>query len=115
MPVSNHIRRLLLQTIADTINEVVIGFDGTPATAEDGAAGRPAIVLTPTVTIIDDGTLLVEASMNTDSAFTDSIREVYIQNRNSTTDFTPIARYTTKPIIKSTSNEIKIEIIIEVA
>ena len=45
MPVSNHIRRLLLQTIADTINEVVIGFDGTPATAEDGAAGRPALVL----------------------------------------------------------------------
>ena len=74
MPVSNHIRRLLLQTIADTINEVVVGFDGTPATAEDGAAGRPAIVLTPTVTIIDD-TALVEASMSVDDVFTDSIRE----------------------------------------
>ena len=114
MPVSNHLRRLLLQTIADTINEVVIGFDGTPATAEDGAAGRPAIVLTPTVTIIDDTALLVKASMNADIGFSDSIREVYIQNR-STTAFTPVARYTTKPIIKSTANEISIEILIEVA
>lgn len=114
MPVSNHIRRLLLQTIADTINEVVVGFDGTPATAEDGAAGRPAIVLTPTVTIIDDTALLIEASMSVDNTFTDSIREVYIQNRT-TSDFTPVARYTTKPIIKTSANEINIEILIEVA
>ena len=114
MPVSNHLRRLLLQTIADSINEVVVGFDGTPATADDGAAGRPAIVLTPTVTIVDDTALLVEASMSIDSSFTDNIREVYIQNRT-TTDFTPIARYTTKPIIKTSSNEINFEILIEVA
>ena len=85
MPVSNHLRRLLLQTIADNINEVIIGFDGTPATSDDGSAGRPAVSLTPTVTIIDD------------------------------TDFTPVARYTTKPIIKSNTNELQIEIIIEVA
>ena len=92
----------------------MVGFDGTPATADDGAAGRPAIVLTPTVTIVDDTALLVEASMSIDSSFTDNIREVYIQNRT-TTDFTPIARYTTKPIIKTSSNEINFEILIEVA
>jgi hypothetical protein len=114
MPVSNHLRRLLLQTIADTINEVVIGFDGTPATSEDGSAGRPAVSLTPTVTIIDDTALLVEVSLNEDFAFTDKIREVYIQYRD-TSDFTPVARYTTKPIMKSNSNELHIEILIEVA
>mgnify|MGYP003653532836 FL=1 len=98
MPVSNHLRRLLLQTIADTINEVVIGFDGTPATSEDGSAGRPAVSLTPTVTIIDDTALLVEVKLDTTNTFTDKIREVYIQYRD-TSDFTPVARYTTKPII----------------
>ena len=114
MPVSNHLRRLLLQTIADTINEVVIGFDGTPATSEDGSAGRPAVSLTPTVTIIDDTALLVEVKLDTTNTFTDKIREVYIQYRD-TSDFTPVARYTTKPIIKSNTNELQIEIIIEVA
>ena len=114
MPVSNHLRRLLLQTIADTINEVVIGFDGTPATSEDGSAGRPAVSLTPTVTIIDDTALLVEVKLDTTNTFTDKIREVYIQYRD-TSDFTPVARYTTKPIMKSNSNELYIEILIEVA
>ena len=114
MPVSNHLRRLLLQTIADNINEVIIGFDGTPATSEDGSAGRPAVSLTPTVTIIDDTALLVEVKLDTTNTFTDKIREVYIQYRD-TSDFTPVARYTTKPIIKSNTNELHIEILIEVA
>ena len=113
MPVSKHIRRLLLQTVADTINEVVVGFDGTPATSEDGSAGRPAVSLTPTVTIIDDTALLVEVKLDTTNTFTDKIREVYIQYRD-TSDFTPVARYTTKPILKSNGNEIFIDILIEV-
>lgn len=114
MPVSNHLRRLLLQTIADNINEVIIGFDGTPATSDDGSAGRPAVSLTPTVTIIDDTALLVEVKLDTTNTFTDKIREVYIQYRD-TSDFTPVARYTTKPIMKSNTNELHIEILIEVA
>jgi len=113
MPVSNHLRRLLLQTIADNINEVIIGFDGTPATSEDGSAGRPAVSLTPTVTITDDTSLLIQATLGTGLTFTDKIKEVYIQYRD-TSDFTPIARYTTKPILKSSGNEILIDILIEV-
>ena len=114
MPVSNHLRRLLLKTIADNINEVTLGFDGTPATPLDGAAGRPAVTLTPTVTIIDDNTLLIEANLPIDNTFDDTIKEVYIQYRG-TTDFTPVARFTTKPITKTGSNELQIQIIIEVA
>ena len=49
MTASDHLKRLLLDTIADNINEVIVGFDGTPATSSDGAAGRPALTLTPTV------------------------------------------------------------------
>ena len=47
MPLSNRIKRILLQTIADNINEVIVGFDGTPATSDDGSAGRPAVTLAP--------------------------------------------------------------------
>jgi len=114
MPISNHLRRLLLKTIADNINEVTLGFDGTPATPSDGAVGRPAITLTPTITIVDDNTLLVEAQLPIDNAFTDTIKEVYIQYRG-TTDFTPVARFTTRPITKTSGNELLIQIIIEVA
>ena len=49
MPVSDHIKRVLLDTLVSNINEMVIGFDGTPSTSSDGAAGRPAVTINPTV------------------------------------------------------------------
>ena len=114
MPISDYMRRLLLDTLASNINEVILGFDGTPATTDDGAAGRPAITLTPTITIVDDTSLLVEAKLPYDTTFTDKIKEVYIQFRGAT-EFTHVARYTINPITKSSSNELKIQIAIEVA
>ena len=114
MPISDYIRRLLIETIANNINEVILGFDGTPATSEDGAAGRPAITLTPNVTIVDDTSLLVEATLPYDNSFNEKIKEVYIQFRD-TAEFTPVARYTVSPITKTNANELKIQIAIEVA
>ena len=114
MPVSNHLRRLLVQTIADNINEVTLGFDGTTATSSDGAAGRPAITLTPTVTVIDDDTVLVEAVLPFADSFDETIKEVYVQFRGASS-FTPIGRFTTSPITKTTTNELVVQITIEVA
>ena len=114
IPVSDYIKRLLLETLASNINEVILGFDGTPATSDDGSAGRPAIVLTPSVTIVDETSLLVEATLPYTESFTDKIREVYIQFRD-TTEFTPVARYTINPVTKNNSNELLIQIAIEVA
>ena len=53
MSANDHLKRLMIETIADNINEMVIGFDSTPATSSDGAAGRPAVTITPTVRIMD--------------------------------------------------------------
>lgn len=114
IPVSDYIKRLLLDTLASNINEVILGFDGTPATSDDGSAGRPAITLVPTVTIVDETSLLVEATLPYTESFTDKIREVYIQFRD-TTEFTPVARYTINPVTKNNSNELVIQIAIEVA
>lgn len=91
-----------------------MGFDGTPATSDDGSAGRPAITLVPTVTILDDSTLLVQAVLPQTQSFTEQIKEVYLQLRGASS-FTPVSRFTIKPITKTTSNEVKIEITIEVA
>ena len=109
---SDHLKRILLDTIADNINEVIVGFDGTPATSSDGAAGRPALTLTPTITVIDDTTLLVEANLGTDQAFDESLKEVYLQMRGTTS--IPIARYVIRPVTKTSNNEMKIELLIEV-
>jgi|TARA_R100001015_G_C4534707_1_gene100162 hypothetical protein len=113
MTVNDHLKRLLVETIANNINEVTFGFDGTPETSSDGSAGRPAITLTPTVTIVDNSTLLIEAKIPTNHQFDDTLKEVYIQMRN-TNDFTPIGRHTFRPILKNGSNEVIAQIIMEV-
>ena len=83
------------------------------ATASDGAAGRPAVTLTPTVTVIDDSTLMVEGSLGTEHSFTEPLKEVFIQFRGST-DFTPVSRHVIRPVTKTSGNEMKIQLLIEV-
>jgi len=115
MAISNHIKSNLLTTIQNSINSLVLGFDGTPATNDDGGAGRPAITLTHIITQIDETTLLIEASLPISESFTDTIKEVVLLNKDLTTGvYTPVARYNTKPLIKTSQNEVKIEISIEV-
>lgn len=113
MPVSDHIKRVLLDTLVSNINEMVIGFDGTPATSSDGATGRPALTINPTVRIVDDNTILVEGFIPATEAFDDAIKEVYIQFRGSNS-FTPVARHTILPVTKTTRNELRIQLLIEV-
>lgn len=110
---NDHLKRLLIETIANNINEITFGFDGTPATSSDGSAGRPALTLTPTVKIMDNSTLLIEADIPTTYSYVESLKEVYIQMRN-TNEFTPIARYTFRPIMKTNGNEVKVQILLEV-
>ena len=113
MPVSDHLKRALLDTIVSNINEMVIGFDGTPSTTTDGAAGRPAIVLSPSVRIVDQNTVLVEGFIPASEAFDETLKEVFVQLRG-TSSFTPVARHTIAPVIKTTSNEVRIQLLIEV-
>tara|TARA_R100001510_G_C7589998_1_gene160028 strand:+ start:137 stop:484 length:348 start_codon:yes stop_codon:yes gene_type:complete len=114
MTVSDTLKRLMIDTIASNINEIVVGFDGTPSTSSDGTAGRPAMVLSPTVTVIDDAVLLVEADIPISESFDDSLKEVQVQLRDASGNFTPISRHTIRPITKSSSNEVKIQLLIEV-
>jgi len=113
MPASDHLKRLMIETIANNINEMTIGFDGTPATSSDGAAGRPAVTITPTVKILDNATLLVEGTLTTADSFDESLKEVYVQLRGAT-GFTPITRHVFRPISKNTNNELMIQLIVEV-
>jgi len=113
MPVNDHLKQLMVETIADNINELTLGFDGTPSTSSDGSAGRPALTLSPTVKVIDNSTLLVEADIPTTYAFDESLKEVYIQMRTST-GFTPVSRHVFRPILKTDTNEMKIQLLIEV-
>jgi len=115
MPVLNHAKRFMVEQLAGKINQMVIGSDGTQATADDGGA-RTLAKITPTVRVIDDQTILVEGRFGTTHAFdTASVQEVLLQHHDPTTSsFIPIYRTDIRSITKSEQNELRISLIIEV-
>ena len=116
MPLLNEGTRFLIDTLKSRINEVVFGFDGTLATQEDGGIGNPAVVVTPTVRVIDDNTLIVEAKLALDTTFTRPLREVVIRYKNpdNSADTTDFMRYTYNAVRKTSNNELQFSAIIEV-
>ena len=113
MSASDNLKRILIDTIASNINEVVFGFDGTPATSSDVSVGRPAVTVTPTITVLDTSTILIEASLPITESFNESIKEVHLRLKDSN-GFTPISRHAIRPILKTTENEMSVQILMEV-
>jgi len=116
MPILTEANRYLTEQLANRINEMVFGFGGSVATPEDGGAERPAVVVTPTVRVLDEHTLSVEGRLTISDTFSVPLREVVLQYRSPTdnTDITPLFRYTFKSIDKTSSNELKFSVIVEV-
>ena len=116
MPVLNEGTRYLVDTLKNRINEVVFGFDGSIATQQDGGIGKPAIAVTPSIRVIDDNTLVVEAKLALDTTFTKPLSEVVIRYKNpaDSTDTTDFMRYTYNSIEKNSNNEIEFSAVIEV-
>lgn len=116
MPLLNEGTRYLVDTLKNRINEVVFGFDGSIATQQDGGIGKPAIAVTPSIRVIDDNTLVVEAKLALDTTFTKPLREVVIRYKNpaDSTDTTDFMRYTYNSIEKNSNNEIEFSAVIEV-
>ena len=116
MPLLVETHRFLTETLADKINEMVFGFDGSPATSEDGGAGRPAHVVTPIVKVLDEHTIAVEGKIGTSVTFDNPLQEVILRytNPSDSTDTMPIFRYTIQPVTKTSGNELKFSLLVEV-
>jgi hypothetical protein len=115
MVMLNESRRIIAEYLSTQINEMILGYDGSLPTTEDGGIGQQALTLVPTVTLVDDGLLLVEGTLTKAHVFTKTLQEVVLQNRNaSTSKVTPLFRYTFNPFEKNTTNEVKLSFTVEV-
>ena len=113
MPMLNAIKRRMIEHLAGLVNELHIGSDGTVATSEDGGI-RTLARATPTVTIIDDNSILVEGSFNTSFDFATPVKEVYLQYKDPTTnEFVPVYRTDIQPFNKNTQNEVRFSFVME--
>tara|TARA_R110002110_G_scaffold152975_2_gene346006 strand:+ start:231 stop:590 length:360 start_codon:yes stop_codon:yes gene_type:complete len=116
MPLLNQGTRYMIDTLKGRINEVVFGFGGTLASQDDVGAAQPAVSVVPTVRVLDDHSISVEAKLALDSSFTRPLREVVVQYKNPSdaTDTTALLRYTYDAVEKTSNNEIRFSAIIEV-
>jgi len=113
MPILNSIKRRLIENLAGLVNELHIGSDGTVASADDGGA-RTLARVSPTVTIIDDNSILIEGSFNTSHIYSSPIKEVYLQYKDpSTSEFVPVYRADINAFNKSAQNEVRFSFILE--
>ena len=116
MPLLNQGTRYMIDTLKSRINQVVFGFGGNLASQDDVGASQPAVTVTPTVRVLDDHTLSIEAKLALDSTFTRPLREVVVQYKNPSdaTDTTALLRYTYDAVTKTNNNEIQFSAIVEV-
>jgi|TARA_R110002051_G_scaffold323669_1_gene418040 hypothetical protein len=113
MPILNSVKRRLIETLAGLVNELHIGSDGTVASADDGGA-RTLARVSPTVTIVDDNSILVEGTFNTSHVYSSPIKEIYLQYKDPTTsEFVPVYRADIHSFTKSAQNEVRFSFILE--
>jgi hypothetical protein len=91
---------------------MTLGSSGGDASSRDGGAGTPQITVTPQVTKIDDRTIAVTANFDTQQTSSQAIKEVALHG--DTILDTPSYRATFLPINKNSTNEIRVDVLMEV-
>ncbi len=112
MPVLDSLKSALTDHLSTLVTRMTLGSSGGDASSRDGGAGSPQITVTPQVTKIDDRTLAITANFDTQQTSSQAIKEVALHG--DTALDTPAYRATFLPIDKSTTNEIRVDVLPEV-
>ena len=107
MPMLNAIKRRLVEQLSTLVNELHIGSDGTIASVDDGGV-RSLATVTPTLTVLDDTSLLIEGTFDASHIYASDVQEVYLQYRDATTgEFVPVYRTAIPAFTKNGQNEVR--------
>ena len=112
MPVLDSLKAALTDHLATLVTRMTLGASGGDASSRDGGAGSPQITVTPQVTKIDDRTVAVTATFDTQQSSSQTIKEIALHG--DTALDTPAYRATFMPINKDSTNEIKVDVLMEV-
>ena len=112
MPVLDTLKSALTDHLSTLITRMTLGSTGGDSSSRDGGAGNPQITVTPNVKRIDDRTLSVSAIFDTQQTSSQSIKELVLHG--DTALDTPAYRATFMPISKDSTNEVKVDVLMEV-
>ena len=112
MPVLDSLKSALTDHLSSLVTRMTLGSNGGDASSRDGGAGTPQITVTPQVTKIDDRTIAISANFDTQQTSSQSIKEVALHG--DTAQDTPAYRATFLPIDKNSTNEVRVDVLMEV-
>tara|TARA_R110000824_G_scaffold176199_4_gene355044 strand:+ start:71 stop:412 length:342 start_codon:yes stop_codon:yes gene_type:complete len=112
MPILDSLKSALTDHLSTLVTRMTLGSSGGDASSRDGGAGTPQITVTPQVTKIDDRTIAVTANFDTQQTSSQAIKEVALHG--DTILDTPSYRATFLPINKNSTNEIRVDVLMEV-
>ena len=112
MPVLDGIKAKLAAHLQTLVTQMSLGTAGGEATSRDGGAGNVAFSVTPTVQRIDDRTISISGLFDTQLISANEIKEVVVHGATPLDN--PAYRASFVPISKNSTNEIRIDIVMEV-
>tara|TARA_R100001440_G_scaffold35191_1_gene54170 strand:- start:27567 stop:27914 length:348 start_codon:yes stop_codon:yes gene_type:complete len=112
MPVLDPLKAALTDHLQTLIKQCSLGSGSTDASSRDGGAGNTKMSRSATVQKIDNRTISVSALFDTQVTSEQSITEVVLHGTNPLD--TPSFRATFMPIQKNSTNEVRVDILMEV-
>ena len=112
MPVLDGIKAELAAHLQTLVTKMSLGTIGGRATSRDGVAGNVAFSVTPTVQRIDDRAVSITGIFDTQHIASNDVKEVVLHG--ATPLDSPAFRASFIPISKNATNEIRIDVVMEV-
>ncbi len=112
MPTLDGVKAALTDHLASLIKNVVLGASGSEASSRDSGAGNAQMTATPSIQRIDDRTLSFTAIFDTRNTAANSVKEVVLHGETSLDN--PAYRASFLPITKDSTNEIRVDVLMEV-
>ena len=112
MPTLDGIKAALTDHLQGLIKNITLGATGGDASSRDGGAGNPQLSETPCIQRIDDRTVSFSAVFDTTKTSANAIKEVVMHGQTALDNAAYRASFL--PITKDTTNEIRVDILVEV-
>ncbi len=112
MPTLDGIKASLTDHLQGLIKKITLGSTGGEATSRDGGAGNAQISVAPSIQRIDDRTVSFTAVFDTTLTSSNAIKEIVMHGETSLDN--PAYRASFLPITKDTTNEIRVDVLVEV-
>jgi len=112
MPILDGIKAKLADHLQTLVSQMSLGTSGGQASRRDGGSGNVALSTTPTVQRVDDRTISANAIFTTEMISSADVKEVVLHGATPLDN--PAFRASFVPISKNTTNEIRVDVVMEV-